>query len=78
MRTTAVLSGRLFEMWSNLDIILLLLISFASVEGCSEFFKYVQGRYGVEGVVTISNVQVMQRLKLEIQLSIATAIQGVN
>lgn len=53
-------------------------MSTASVEGCSDIFKYVQGSNGVEGAVTISNVQLQQTLKLEIHLSIASAIQGVN
>lgn len=76
--TTAVLSGRLLKMLRNFDIVLLLFMSSASVEGCSDIFKYVQGSYGVEGAVTISNVQLQQTLKLEIHLSIASAIQGVN
>lgn len=51
---------------------------YASTESCSDMLKYVQGSYGTEGSLTLPNVQLESKLKLEIDLSIAAAIPGVN
>lgn len=62
----------------NIQIIFVF-IFFKSIESCSNFFRYETNLFSeTVGKITIPNVQFNQVLMLEVHMSIATIIQGVN
>ena len=49
-----------------------------TVESCTDLFKYYRDNDGIYGQVIASNIQLEKMFRIEIHLSVAAVLSGVN
>lgn len=64
--------------FSMLSYAILYLAIVLSVESCTDLFKYFRDSDGIYGQVIASDIQLEKMFRIEIHLSVAAVITGVN